>query len=51
MAELIGYNYRITGLLFDVPLNDDQPPYGGSVRAYRDPFTTHFKILRMEQAQ
>lgn len=39
---------KLVGLLFNVPLNDDQPPFGGSKEEYNSLFSPHFDIQLME---
>lgn len=38
----------LTGLLFNVPLNKDQPPFGGNKEEYVARFQSHFKIIKMD---
>ena len=47
-AELLKSNGKIVGLLFDSPLNNDKPPFGGSKEEYMDYFKPYFDILIME---
>ncbi|TXE07755.1 methyltransferase domain-containing protein [Gelidibacter salicanalis] len=49
-AELLADNGKLVGLLFDAPLNTDQPPFGGSKAEYLDLFSSHFNIVTMESA-
>ena len=39
---------KLVGLLFDVPLNTDHPPFGGSKAAYVPLFEPYFNIHQME---
>ncbi len=41
---------KLVGLLFDDPLNEDHPPFGGNRQQYVDLFSTHFEIETMETA-
>ena len=38
----------LTGLLFNVPLNKDQPPFGGNKEEYVARFQSYFKIIKMD---
>lgn len=49
MFELLKTNGKITGLLFDFPL-ESGPPFGGNEEEYRIRFGEHFKILKLEKA-
>ncbi len=44
MLELLNKNGKIAGLLFDFPLNNDGPPFGGSVDEYQNTFSIDFNI-------
>lgn len=48
--ELLNKNGAIVGLLFDVPLNDDKPPFGGCKAEYIEHFRPYFDISIMESA-
>lgn len=50
MNELLKENGKLVGLLFDMPLNEDHPPFGGSENEYRNLFSPYFKIEIMEMA-
>jgi len=39
---------RLVGLLFNVPLHKDRPPFGGSKAEYVGFFQPHFMIKKME---
>ncbi|MCG5644897.1 TPMT family class I SAM-dependent methyltransferase [Flavobacteriaceae bacterium LSUCC0859] len=41
----------LQGLLFQFPLTDQGPPFGGSLEEYLDLFEPYFKILFIETAQ
>lgn len=47
--ELLVEDGRLVGLLFDVPLNEDRPPFGGNVAEYRRLFDPFFIIEKMEK--
>lgn len=44
MAELLNKGGKLVGLLFDAPLNQDHPPFGGSVVEYKTYFEPYFEI-------
>ena len=48
MDELLLPKGKIIGVLFNLPLNDDHPPFGGNLPLYKKLFSMHFKILKME---
>jgi thiopurine S-methyltransferase len=50
MARIISSGGTLAGLLFDFPLSDDGPPFGGSEEEYRNRFARDFEIKRMERA-
>jgi len=50
MKELLKPNGKLVGLLFNIPLNTDKPPFGGHLADYRSLFTPDFNILKMEKA-
>ena len=41
---------KIVGLMFDAPLNEEHPPYGGSCDEYRSYFSSFFDIKIMDSA-
>ena len=41
----------LTGLLFDFPLVEDGPPFGGSRQEYENLFAPYFEIATMEKSQ
>ncbi|RAJ16397.1 methyltransferase domain-containing protein [Olleya aquimaris] len=49
-SELLQDKGKVTGLLFDAPLNDTHPPFGGCKAEYLEYFKPYFKINIMEQA-
>ena len=48
MAELLNPAGKLVGLLFDAPLNEDHPPYGGTTKEYMGYFEPYFDIEIME---
>lgn len=40
----------LAGLLFDFPLTDEGPPFGGSAEEYRTRFSPYFNIDRLQRA-
>ena len=49
MSRILNDDGRLTGVLFDFPLTDDGPPFGGSEEEYRALFGKAFDIVRMER--
>jgi len=47
--ELLNKNGKIAGLLFDFPLNDEGPPFGGSVDEYKNTFSINFNIKTLSR--
>lgn len=50
MAQLLNPNGKIAGLLFDFPLTEAGPPFGGSKEAYLSLFSDIFSIKTFERA-
>ena len=48
MNQLLRPNGKLVGLLFNIPLNKDRPPIGGTKKEYLSYFKTYFKIEIME---
>ena len=48
MNGLLKPNGKLVGLLFNVPLNNDKPPFGGNKEAYNLSFKPYFKIEKMD---
>ena len=48
MAELLNSGGKLVGLLFDAPLYEDHPPYGGNTKEYIGYFEPYFDIEIME---
>ena len=47
MSEILVDKGVLTGLLFDFPLTEQGPPFGGSQEEYRERFSTHFEITHL----
>ncbi len=50
MYDLLKPNGKLVGVLFNIPLNDDKPPFGGNQAEYQSLFSEKFKIETMETA-
>ncbi len=50
MNEIITLGGCLTGLLFNDPLFDDHPPFGGDKEEYTNLFKEQFNVLKMETA-
>lgn len=50
MNELLSENGKIIGLLFQFPLTEKGPPYGGNLSEYKNLFDPFFKIKTLETA-
>ncbi|WP_375577991.1 methyltransferase domain-containing protein [Marivirga tractuosa] len=50
MLELLKPDGHLVGLLFNIPLNDDRPPFGGNQEEYQQLFSDYFMIKKMEIA-
>jgi SAM-dependent methyltransferase len=51
MKALLKPSGKLVGLLFNVALNSDQPPFGGHESQYRPLFETFFQLNIMEEAR
>jgi SAM-dependent methyltransferase len=49
MWELLKENGKLVGVLFDFPLSEKGPPFGGSVEEYRALFSPKFEICVLER--
>ena len=49
VANLLAPNGILSGLLFDFPLTEEGPPFGGSKDEYLNHFVPHFEILQLEK--
>ncbi|MGB0303551.1 MAG: methyltransferase domain-containing protein [Flavobacteriaceae bacterium] len=50
VAQLLKPQGRLVGLLFDAPLIEDHPPFGGHKEEYLSYFKPHFAIKTFERA-
>jgi SAM-dependent methyltransferase len=50
MHELLAPGGRLVGLLFNDPLNDDRPPFGGNESEYRALFSGAFILEQLQTA-
>ena len=50
MHQLLMPDGKLVGLLFNIPLNNDNPPFGGNKEEYLSLFEERFKIEKMEIA-
>lgn len=50
MSNLLKPEGTLVGLLFNIPLFDDHPPFGGKEEEYRSLFAERFKIAQMTKA-
>ncbi len=50
MVELLKPKGKLVGLLFNIPLNKNQPPFGGSKEEYFSLFESNFNVITMEVA-
>jgi SAM-dependent methyltransferase len=48
MHRLLAPQGRLAGVLFNFPLTEEGPPFGGSEDEYRERFEPYFEIIRME---
>lgn len=48
--SLLKENGKLTGLLFDAPLNTESPPFGGNKSEYLEIFEPYFNIEIMEKS-
>lgn len=50
MHDLLLPKGKLVGLMFNIPLNNDKPPFGGSKDQYASLFSNHFDVVIMEEA-
>ncbi len=50
MYQLLKPDGKLVGLLFNIPLNNDKPPFGGNREEYISLFEEKFNIEKMETA-
>ena len=48
MKQLLKIKGKLVGVMFNVPLNKDKPPFGGNKEAYLGQFKPHFTIEIMD---
>lgn len=48
MHALLKPDGVLAGLLFDAPMNQDQPPFGGTMNEYRKIFEPYFNFIKFE---
>ncbi len=49
MSQLLRPKGKLAGVLFDFPLTETGPPFGGSLEEYRNYFEPLFKIKKLEK--
>lgn len=50
MNELLSYNGKLVGILFDFPLDTDGfPPYGGNKEEYELLFSNYMRLIKIER--
>lgn len=49
MAQLLKPKGKLAGVLFDFPLTESGPPFGGSLEEYQNYFDPYFKIKKFEK--
>ncbi|WP_375240190.1 methyltransferase domain-containing protein [Polaribacter sp.] len=49
MKELLKPKGKLVGVMFNVPLNENRPPFGGNLEEYVELFSSHFKIDILEK--
>ncbi len=50
MPQLLSPKGKLVGLLFQFPLTEEGPPFGGSKEEYQNLFSEHFSIKTLEAA-
>lgn len=50
MTRLLNPDGRLAGLLFNFPLTEQGPPFGGSIEEYQTRFGPNFEILTLEHS-
>ncbi len=48
MNQLLKPGGKLVGVLFNIPLNDNQPPFGGHLADYELIFNQHLDVITME---
>ena len=49
MKSLLKEGGKLAGVLFNIPLYDEHPPYGGHAEQYRKLFAPHFEFKHFEE--
>ena len=49
IKELLKPKGKLVGVMFNVPLNENRPPFGGNLEEYLKLFSSHFKIDILEK--
>lgn len=49
MYSILRSKGKLVGVLFNVPLNQDHPPFGGSKEEYQSLFKSHFKKISIHE--
>ncbi|MBC7382455.1 MAG: methyltransferase [Bacteroidia bacterium] len=49
MFNLLNPNGKLAGVLFDFPLTDEGPPFGGNMDVYKEYFSPYFAINKIEK--
>ena len=49
-SNLLNEGGKLCGLMFNFPLTEDGPPFGGCAEEYQQYFSPYFKIEKMEEA-
>jgi SAM-dependent methyltransferase len=49
--SLLNKNGRLVGLLFNGPMNDDHPPFGGSITEYKKLFSSLFDLKIIQSSK
>lgn len=51
MADLLPSGGHLAGVLFNLPLNEDRPPFGGKESDYKPLFVEYFNLIAWEECQ
>jgi SAM-dependent methyltransferase len=47
MHEILASGGKLVGVMFDAPMNEDRPPFGGSSADYMELFSSHFQEVNI----
>jgi SAM-dependent methyltransferase len=47
-TQLLSPKGKLLGLMFNAPLNQDHPPFGGDIQEYQSLFSPYYNIVSME---